>query len=51
MDAELEREELALASAQGARRVTATAEPGSGSLRNLLRAGFTERYSVTQWSR
>lgn len=42
---------LALAAAQGARRATATAEPGSGSLRNLLRAGFTERYSVTQWSR
>ncbi len=42
---------LALAAAQGARLATATAAPGSGSLRNLLRAGFTERYPVTQWSR
>ena len=41
----------ALAAGQGARLVTVTAEPGSASLRNLRRAGFVERCTVTQWAR
>ena len=42
---------LALAAEQRVRRVTASAEQGTSSLRNLQRAGFTVQYPVTQWAR
>lgn len=40
---------MALAAELGATRVTAKAVSGSGSLRNLMRAGFEAGYDVVQW--
>ena len=40
---------LQLAATEGATRVVAKVEPGSGSERNLRRAGFEPAYGVVQW--
>ena len=40
---------LQLAAAHGATRVVAKVDPGSGSERNLRRAGFAPVYGVVQW--
>ena len=40
---------LQLAAADGASRVVSKVEPGSGSERNLRRAGFEPAYEVVQW--
>ena len=40
---------LQLAAADGASRVMSKVEPGSGSERNLRRAGFEPAYGVVQW--
>ena len=40
---------LQLAAADGATRVVSKVEPGSGSERNLSRAGFEPAYGVVQW--
>ena len=40
---------LQLAAADGASRVVSKVDPGSGSERNLRRAGFEPAYGVVQW--
>ena len=40
---------LQLAAAGGATRVVSKVDPGSGSERNLRRAGFEPAYEVVQW--
>ena len=40
---------LRLAAASGATRVVSKVDPGSGSERNLRRAGFAPAYGVVQW--
>ena len=40
---------LQLAATEGASRVVAKVDPGSGSERNLRRAGFEPAYGVVQW--
>jgi len=40
---------LQLAAASGATRVVSKVDPGTGSERNLLRAGFERAYEVVQW--